>query len=64
MCYRKNNVGELEGSDSAAKTKLENLGTMSKELVAKNAQTERDLKEHQGSRADAKRQRLTRSLPV
>ena len=48
MCYCNNNNGKLEGSISSAKTKLENLGTMSKELVAKNAQTERDLKEHQG----------------
>ena len=47
ICYCKNNVGELEGSISSATIKLENLGTMSKELVAKKAQTERDLKEHQ-----------------
>ena len=37
MCYCKNNLGDLEGSISSAKTKLENLGTICKELVAKKA---------------------------
>ena len=63
MCYCKNNVGDLEGSISSAKTKLENLGTMSKELVAKKAQTGQALKDHQGSGADAK-QAMAEATPL
>ena len=54
MCYCKNNVGTLEESIAIAKTDLENLGTVSKELTVKKAQTKQDLKDHQASRADAK----------
>ena len=43
MCYCKNNVGTLEGSIAIAKTDLENLGTLCKELIAKTAQAEQDL---------------------
>ena len=63
MCYCKNNLGDLEGSISSAKTKLENLGTMSKELVAKKAQTGQALKDHQGSGADAK-QAMAEATPL
>ena len=63
MRYCKNNVGELEGSISSAKTKLENLGTMSKELVAKKAQTGQALKDHQGSGADTK-QAMAEATPL
>ena len=49
MFYCKKNVGDLEGSITSAKTKLENLSTLSKELVVKKAQTEQDLKDHQNS---------------
>merc|ERR1712217_644357 len=54
MCYCKNNVGDLEGSTAAAKAKIESLGTETKALTERKAQTEADLKEHQTSRADAK----------
>ena len=63
MCYCKNNLGDLEGSISSSKTKLENLGTMSKELVAKKAQTGQALKDHQGSGADAK-QAMAEATPL
>ena len=43
-CYCKNNVDTLEGSISIAKANLDNLGTVSKELIAKKTQTEQDLK--------------------
>ena len=61
--YCENNVGNLEGSISSAKTKLENLGTICKELVAKKAQTGQALKDHQGSGADAK-QAMAEATPL
>ena len=42
MCYCKNNVGDLTGSISAAKAKIEALDTQSKGLIEKKAQTEAD----------------------
>ena len=37
MCYCRNNVSALEGSIATAKTNLDNLGTLSKELTAQKA---------------------------
>ena len=54
MCCCKNKIGTLEESIATAKTKLENLGTLSKEQTGKKPQTEQDLYSHQASRADAK----------
>jgi len=53
MCYCKNNGGDLTASIEAAQTKIESVTAELKSGEERKAQTEADLKEHQGSRAEA-----------
>mmetsp|Transcript_7244 Transcript_7244/g.18075 ORF Transcript_7244/g.18075 Transcript_7244/m.18075 type:complete len:737 (-) Transcript_7244:101-2311(-) len=54
MCYCKTNKGELTESIETAKAKIDSLGAALKQAGESKTQTEADLKDHQGSRAEAK----------
>jgi len=54
MCYCKNGAGKLEGSISAAETKIPQVDSSIKEAESLHAQLEADLKQHKSDRADAK----------
>jgi chromosome segregation ATPase len=54
MCYCKNSKGTLAASIEEAKEKIASLESEFKADMEKKAQTEADLKEHQGSRTAAK----------
>jgi len=53
MCYCSTNGGELSTSIEAAKEKIEAVSSSLKSATERGAQTEADLTEHQGSRAEA-----------
>jgi len=53
MCYCSTNGGELSTSIEAAKEKIEAVSSSLKSATERKAQTEADLTEHQGSRAEA-----------
>eukprot|EP00929_Paragymnodinium_shiwhaense_P032301 TRINITY_DN1792_c0_g2_i1.p2 TRINITY_DN1792_c0_g2~~TRINITY_DN1792_c0_g2_i1.p2 ORF type:complete len:733 (-),score=290.14 TRINITY_DN1792_c0_g2_i1:106-2223(-) len=54
MCYCKNGASTLEGSISAADTKIPQVESAIKEAEATKAQLDADLKQHKSDRADAK----------